>query len=241
MPDLKPLNFPKSLLLFGIPSVFFILIAYGVIPFLNTGLGLHPALSWFIGGLIVFVPLFILAVALAHSDGYKTKKDLFERLRLKKLSGRDWKYVVVSSLIIFTATGAIMGVSKLLNLKFGIPEIETTPAFMKFETLTGNQRYLLLIWIVMFFFNMYGEELLWRGYILPRQELRFKENAWILNAVLWMLFHLSFGIQLMIMLVPIMIVLPYAVQKTQNTNVGLLIHALLNGPMFILVSLGVVV
>lgn len=241
MQNLKPLNMPESLLLFGIPSVFFILIAYGVIPFLNTGLGLHPALSWFIGGLIVFVPLFILAVALAHSDGYKTKKDLFERLRLKKLSGRDWKYVVVSSLIIFTATGAIMGVSKLLNLKFGIPEIETTPAFMKFETLTGNQRYLLLIWIVMFFFNMYGEELLWRGYILPRQELRFKENAWILNAVLWMLFHLSFGIQLMIMLVPIMIVLPYAVQKTQNTNVGLLLHALLNGPMFILVSLGVVV
>ena len=92
----------------------------------------------------------------------------------------------------------------------------------------------------MFFFNMYGEELLWRGYILPRQELHFKENAWILNAVLWMLFHLCFGIQLMIMLVPIMIVLPYAVQKTQNTNVGLLIHALLNGPMFILVSLGII-
>lgn len=92
----------------------------------------------------------------------------------------------------------------------------------------------------MFFFNIFGEELLWRGYILPRQELAMGNTAWIVNASLWMMFHLCFGVSLLIVLMPIIVVLPYAVQKTGNTNVGILIHALLNGPSFIMISLGII-
>lgn len=137
-------------------------------------------------------------------------------------------------------TGAIMGISKFLHLQFGISEIETTPAFMKFEPFQANERFLLLVWLVMFFFNIFGEELMWRGYILPRQEIGLGKNAWIFNALLWILFHICFGIQLMILLIPIMFILPYAVQKTKNTVVGIYIHALVNGPSFIMVSLGVI-
>jgi len=52
--------------------------------------------------------------------------------------------------------------------------------------------------------------------------------------------HTHFGIQLLILLIPILFILPYAVQKTQNTWVGITIHALVNGPAFIMVSLGVI-
>ena len=156
------------------------------------------------------------------------------------MSPRDWKIMLLSTLAILLLTGLIMGISKFLHSRFGIPEIETTPSFMKFDAFQGSERLLLLPWLVMFFFNILGEELLWRGYILPRQEVSIGPNAWFFNALLWTMFHICFGIQLMILLIPILFILPWAVQKTQNTTVGIYIHALVNGPAFIMVSLGII-
>lgn len=239
-PNIKPISGIQTVILFLVPSIYFILITYILIPYLNSQFTIHPALSWFIAGLTVFVPLFILAIFLTKKDGFKTKAEIVERLRLKKLSKRDWKYVIISSLAIFMLTGLIMGISKVLNIKFGIAELETTPPFMKFNAFVGNEKLLLLVWVLMFFFNMYGEEMLWRGYILPRQELTKKKHVWLINGSLWIMFHACFGIDLILILLPIMFILPYAVYKTKNTNVGILIHAILNGPMFVLVSLGVI-
>ncbi|PLX23889.1 MAG: CPBP family intramembrane metalloprotease [Marinilabiliales bacterium] len=236
--DIKPISLVYSFLLFLIPSIYFVLITYLLIPFINSHLEIHPALSWFIGASLVFIPIFILAIILAMKDGYITRKQIFERFRLKKLSSRDWRYVVISSIIILVSTGAIMGFSKFLNIKFGISELQTTPPFLKFEAFVGKERFLLIAWLFMFFFNMFGEEILWRGYILPRQEVKFKRYSWIINGVFWIIFHICFGLDLIIILLPIMFVLPYAVYKTKNTYVGVLIHAILNGPMFIMVSLG---
>lgn len=236
---IKSISVINSIFLFILPSAAFVVITHVLIPYLNSELIIHPALSWFIGGLLIFVSLFILAVYLTRKDGFRSKKELMERLRLKKLSGRDWKYVIFSTLSIFLLMGMIMGISRFLFVKYGIHELETTPSFMKFEVLTGKQRFLLFVWLIMFFFNMFGEELLWRGYILPRQEIKLKGKAWLLNSLLWLVFHACFGIDLIILLLPILFILPYAVYKTQNTYVGILIHTVLNGPMFILVSLGI--
>ena len=238
--NVNPISFIYSVILFLVPSIYFTLITYFLIPYLNSSFDIHPALSWFIAGLTVFIPLFILAIILTKKDGFKTKMEIFKRLRLKRLSRRDWKYVIISLILIFLITGLIMGISKFMDIKFGIPELETTPPFMKFNAFVGKEKFLLLVWLIMFFFNMYGEELLWRGYILPRQEISLQNYAWIINGLLWIIFHTCFGIDLIIILLPIMFILPYAVYKTKNTNVGLLIHAILNGPMFVLVSLGVI-
>lgn len=238
--SLKPIGTLGSLLLFGIPAVGFIAVCRVLVPYFHQNFGLHPALSWFIGGLLTFLPLFLLALFLARKDGFLTKAELSSRFRLKKMSNRDWKFALGGLLLIFIGTGLIMGISKLLHLQFGIPEIETTPSFMKFEPFQGKERLLLLVWLVMFFFNIFGEELLWRGYILPRQELALGQSAWMLNSALWFVFHVAFGIDLLILLLPILIVLPWCVQKTGNTMVGIWIHGLMNGPMFILVSLGII-
>lgn len=239
-PKIKSISTVQSLLLFGIPSAVFVAICWLLIPELNQNYQLHPALSWFIGGFLIFMPLFLMAIFLARKDGHRTRDLIFSRLRLRKMTSRDWKFALLSTLVIVILTGLIMGISKLLHVRFGIPEIEPTPSFMKFEAFSGNERYLLLVWIVMFFFNIAGEELMWRGYILPRQEISIGKKAWVFNASLWLLFHICFGIQLIILLIPILLILPYAVQKTQNTFVGIYIHALVNGPSFIMVSLGII-
>lgn len=133
-----------------------------------------------------------------------------------------------------------MGAAHYAHTTFGFPALETSPPFMKFDPFSPSERWMLSVWAFMFFFNIVGEELLWRGYILPGQEITHGNMAWLINAALWMMFHLCFGLTLMIMLLPIILVLPYAVQKTENTNVGILIHALLNGPSFIMISLGII-
>lgn len=237
---IKSLNLTGAAIIFGLPAVWFYLATRLVTPWLSDQAGLHPSLSWFITGLMVFPLLFALALILARREGFRSIPELKERLRLRKLSERDWKYVALSCLAIFALMGLIMGISFLLNRLFGYPVIETTPPFLKSVTLHGYQRLYLLVWLVMFFFNMYGEELLWRGYILPRMEVAHGKVAWLFNGSFWLVFHFCFGLQLVILLLPILFVLPYAVQKTGNTNVGILIHTILNGPMFVLISLGAI-
>ena len=71
----------------------------------------------------------------------------------------------------------------------------------------GIEKLLLFIWFPMFFFNIVGEEILWRGYIQNRMKSKY---AWIACSLLWLIFHLPFGIDFIIMLIPVIIIIPYA-------------------------------
>jgi hypothetical protein len=72
--------------------------------------------------------------------------------------------------------------------------------------------------------------------MLPRQEASLGSQAWLANAVGWLLFHSAFGWQLCLLLVPILVILPYVVQRRQNSWVAVIIHAGLNGPGFVAVA-----
>lgn len=236
---LQPLKLFSTLVLFGIPTVLFFGIAYGIIPYLTSSLNLHPAMSWFIGGSMIFIPLLITALVMVYRDGYTTPHEIINRFRLKKLTRRDWTIIIVAMIAIGFSTGIIVGLAAILHQTIGIPMMEFSPPFMKFEPFTESERWMLGVWAIMFFFNITGEELLWRGYILPRQMAAHQHYGWMVNAACWMMFHISFGPSLMIMLVPIIFILPYAVNKSGNTTIGIVIHTLLNGPSFILISLGI--
>jgi membrane protease YdiL (CAAX protease family) len=83
-----------------------------------------------------------------------------------------------------------------------------------------------------------GEEILWRGVIFPRQEVVFGKYTWLIHGFGWSLFHLAFGWQLFMTMLPILFIQSIAVQKTKNSWVGVTIHAIINGPSFIAISLG---
>lgn len=239
--EIKPLSLYQSILLFCIPAAFFGFIAYLIIPYFNKVLGFHPALSWFYGGYLIFITLFVLALVMYKLENRKMKiKLILERFRIKKLSKNDLKWTVISAVSILLLTALIMLLSQLISIKFGVPELKTTPPFMQFQVLSGVQRLYLLVWFPMFFFNIVGEEILWRGYILPRQELFHGKYSWIVNSILWAVFHLCFGLDLIVILFPTLLIIPYVASKTQNTTVGIITHALLNGPMFIMVALGII-
>lgn len=239
---MKPMRLGESVLLFGFPTVVFFIITRILMPYINSTFAVHPIVVWFLfGGVFLFVPLFFLAILLFKNDKYAFNlNDFVARFRLTRLTKMDWLWMLGGFIVILFLTGAIMFVWRLLSLHFGVRVMDTSAPFLHFEPLHGSQRLLLLVWLPFFFFNIVGEELLWRGYILPRQEMAYGRFAWLINGALWFLFHICFGFDLLILLTPILLILPYVVQQRKNTMVGIIMHALVNGPSFILISLGLI-
>jgi CAAX protease family protein len=86
--------------------------------------------------------------------------------------------------------------------------------------------------------NIVGEEFVWRSVVLPRQEVAFGERAWLVNGILWLLFHAAFSWQVLVTLVPITLILPYVVQRRRSTWAGVIIHAGFGGTGFLVLACG---
>ena len=173
-----------------------------------------------------------------RKEGNRTISELFQALNLKRLTKNDWLYVITGTFLIFIFTGIIYAISVFLNKHYGIGLLHTTPWFMdELRPYEGIEKLLLFVWLPMFFFNIVGEEILWRGYIQNRMTGKY---AWIICSFLWSVFHLPFGIDLIIMAMPALLIIPYIFYKRDNTSISIWIHGLYNGPIFILISLGLI-
>jgi membrane protease YdiL (CAAX protease family) len=227
----------KAIVIFTIFTVYFFLLLFTLLPFLKSNYSINPAIYWFITGYFLFIPLFVLAFLMVRFEGNYGLKEMISALNIKPFSKKDWKYSIIGLFLVFAFTGLIFGISFLLNKFFGIRPLTTTPWFMEMHPFQGIEKLLLLIWLPMFFFNIVGEEILWRGYIQTRLQGKY---SWPLCSSLWLLFHLPFGFDLIIMLIPIIIIIPYIFNKTNNSLTGIFIHGIYNGPLFVLVALGVI-
>jgi membrane protease YdiL (CAAX protease family) len=228
------LSYSRAAAIFlGFTGYFFLLVLL-LIPWLEARFDLNPAMHWFLTGYCLFAPLLGAALLLARREG---RALIGESLAVKPLGRRDWNYALGGTLLCFALTGLVFGASQAAVRLLGTPPIEPTPWFMAFEPFAGSERLLLLVWLPMFALNILGEELMWRGYVQARLPGR---HSWLAVSLLWLVFHTPFGIDLMIMLLPIVVILPYAVHKTRNTTVGIVIHALYNGPSFVLIALGLI-
>lgn len=218
-------------------TVYFFFLLHTVLPFMKKSFELNSSLYWFIIGFFLFIPIFLFPIIKLSIGSKKSFDQLRNELFIKSFSKKDWIYSLIGLLLSFVFTGLIFGASFILNKYFNVRMIVTTPWFIEVKPYHGYELLYLLIWLPMFFFNVVGEEILWRGYIQSRFDAKY---SWILCSILWLTFHLPFGLDLIIMLVPVMIIIPYIFDKTQNTTVGIFIHGLYNGPTFIMVVLGLI-
>jgi len=65
-------------------------------------------------------------------------------------------------------------------------------------------------------------------------------GAWLANSTGWLIFHIAFEPAILLTLGPTVFILPYVVQRRQNSWTGVVIHAVLNGPGFLAVAFGMV-
>lgn len=235
--DLKRMGLIQSFAIFIPAALLMYLLTKYLIPYLSEETGQESILFWFIvGGLGIFTPLIITGFLLLKSEGFKiTKSTLISRLRFRKITKSD---------LIWSIAGLVLvGICSMLILKgleFVIGEFDHSPPFMAFEPLSSGRYWLLLVWFPYWLLNILGEEFLWRGVMLPRQEVAFGKKTWIIHGFGWGILHIAFGWQLLITLIPLIFIQSYIVQKTQNSWTGVIMHGGLNGPSFIAICFGLI-
>lgn len=208
-----------------------------LIPYLTEVTGQETILFWFIvAGLGIFTPLIITGILILRSEGYKFSKSTWiERLRFRKITMSQLLWCFAGFIMVGVFSLAIMK-----GLELAIGKFDHSPPFMSFEPLTKGRYWLLLVWLPYWILNIMGEEFLWRGVMLPRQEVAFGKHTWLIHGFGWGLFHIAFGWQLLLTLLPLIFIQSYIVQKTKNSWIGVIMHGGLNGPSFIAISFGLI-
>ncbi len=236
--NLSPMGIRQSIVVFGIPTLAFTFVLWFVQPYL-VGQGMLP----FHAQLWTMYPLFgamiLAAFGLSRREGHGM--GFQERLRFQRLGARGWIYALLAFVFAFIGFGIIANLMLPLLTDGTIPILDVVPESQRpttssdqfkamdegFGGLKGNW-IALLLFIGLLFLNVFGEEVFWRGYVLPRQEAAFGALAWPIHGVMWALFH-SFKYWDVPALLPMTLALAFVVWRTRNTNVGLVIHGLYNG------------
>lgn len=236
-PDLplRKLGIPDSLLIFVGAGILMHLQTKFVIPWLSRITGMEIIFFWFVvGGLGIFMPLILLGVFLLKKEGVWCRPGLWrDRLRFRRMGRKEWIWCVAGLAAVSLLSGlALKGVELVAG------QFDHSPPFMAFEPLSKGRYWLLLVWLPYWILNIFGEEFLWRGVMLPRQEAALGKYAWLFHGFGWGLFHVAFGWQLLVTLLPLIFIQSLVVQKTQNSWTGVIMHAAMNGPAFIAISLG---
>jgi len=235
--SLKPLRWWEYILFFGIPTILMASSVYLIHPHL-VSLGISEFLGMQLASFVPYIALFMAALTAYKLEGYPwTWKAFRGRLRLRKLIGHEWIWVL--ALIFFSYASYLplkYGISTLILKNFivlpaSIPRIIDPRREFPLIELTGGPvkgDWLLVgITFVVLVFNILGEELWWRGYLLPRQEISLGGKAWFVHGLLWTIFH-TFKYWELIAILPVSLALSFVAQHQKNTWPGIIAHFSVN-------------
>ena len=236
MRNYAPLKWSGLIALFGIPTVLNLIACRVAIPLLDASDLFPIEITYFISvGLLVLVPMFFTALILSARETASSKPgEILARMRVKKLTVQD---------AIWAAAGFILlSLTSFLIAKLILPAtgIDATPFFFRNMPLDNTHFWIIYVWPFFFFFNIFGEEFLWRGYIQPRQELLNKKWTWLVHGLFWAFFHLPMGLDLILSALPIFFILPAIVQIRKNTTIAIAIHFVFGAFGFLALALGMV-
>ncbi len=217
---LKATGWLETLLLFGIPAIAMYAAYYFISPALASN-GMSLADARFVAGDLAIGGMLLAALIGFLLEGQPfTWSALTERFRLNRMSGRVWLWtlggIVVYVLLAVVANTVLPLIYKALSF---VPPIETAEPFGRADI------PLALLTLAL---NILGEELWWRGYVLPRQELQLGRYAWLVHGILWACFHVFKWWTLPAMMI-VCLVPPFVAQKTKNTYPGIISHLIVNG------------
>ncbi|MER8472183.1 CPBP family intramembrane metalloprotease [Mesorhizobium sp. M1328] len=233
-PDrVPPLALGGSAALFGAGALLLFLTTRVAVPAFVSATGAEPVAMWFLAASIVLFGPLLLAAALLLYRERRLPGSLAARLWLRPMNGGDWLWAVGGLAAVGVLTSGIGGALRMLQ-----DGANFNPSFMAFEPLGPGRYWILGAWLPFFVLNIVGEEFVWRGFALPRQEIAFGRRAWLVNGILWLLFHAAFPWQVLLTLVPITLLLPYVVQRRRSTWAGIVIHAGFGAMGFLVLAFG---
>ena len=240
---IRPLSPTRAIWHFILAGIGVRLSVYAFLPFLREQ-GLPQFEAFAVSFIVPMAVLFALAFgAVKHENVPITLTALAQRFRLKKLHMRDFLWVGFGILIL---AGSFVVAPTQTWLLHTFPALQPPASFpavlnplLRSETLpttivswmgpqaVGNWGWAVLV-LLLFFFNIFGEELYWRGMLLPRQELANGRYTWILHGIFWNLFHLPLYPWYLVYGLPIALIISFVAQKTGNTWTTILLHGFAN-------------
>ena len=242
---IKPMSWLESILWFGFWCLVLMISTYVFMPRLSSNY-FSDFEKFFLAMTIPLVLMFITAIMIYWQENGHSLKGIGARYRIKKICLKDIAWGIgafIAAMLgmgLFSLLGTQMISAGLIPIPKNLPLLLDPSAVFNNASLNqavggqivGNWQVLLL-YFIMFFFNIAGEELLWRGYILPRQELIFGNRTWLIHGCMWALFH-SFKWWDVISLLPVCIIIAFVAQKCKSIWPGFIAHLLINGMGFIL-------
>lgn len=194
----------KTILMFAWPAVWFTFLIYVLGRLFIPEGGTTP--TWFLMTVIVLGTgaELVAGLVLLHREGYKLAiSPLRERIRWQWPKG--WKAWVLAGIVFILGLSLSMAMGPVNRTLASIPgfvppewwpaasnpTIQVSSAADVFPdiSLGGNFLFVFLYFIIGLVFNVFGEEIYYRGYLLPRMRAVFGKWDWVANGVLFTLKH----------------------------------------------------
>jgi membrane protease YdiL (CAAX protease family) len=140
--------------------------------------------------------------------------------RTGRRGGRLW-LILIPLTVLFAA-------EDLLPNLYPAPADRDMAVFLGTDTgqsfLSGNWTWFGLLLVMWLFNTVLGEELLFRGFLLPRMNRAFGRADWLANGVLFAIYHLHMPWS---MLAPLAdaLVLAYPAKRYQSAWIGIAVHS----------------
>ncbi|MCW5725129.1 MAG: CPBP family intramembrane metalloprotease [Maricaulaceae bacterium] len=226
---MKPLPLRASLPFYILPAALMALMVYWAVPALDAaGFPLFWAfMLCFGGGLGLLGLAAIIFAAFDRAPG----QNLVQRLWLAPLRLPDIAVGVAAGLAGLWAYMELQFLFPLMIELMPWPGPEWLYRFRGEGTMLDvplpGAWWVLAVYAVFFLANVVGEELWWRGYLLPRQQAALGRWAWLPHGVLWCGFHVFFFWDL-VALLPIALMLSFVAQWRRSVWTGIAAHGVLN-------------
>jgi membrane protease YdiL (CAAX protease family) len=234
---IRPFTATTTILLFTVPTLALFAVYYAVMPALIRA-GWLPFYAYAFAFSLLFVGMIVAALIGFRLEGHQLSfTKLATRFRLNRMNRQDWLWTIGAFLAALALFFLVQPLSARIIQSGWIPLPKSLPAFLDpsvavtavvFDEavggVQGNWAFLLTSLLVLIL-NVVGEELWWRGYILPRQELSSGKATWLLHGILWILFHAALWWNLLNLL-PLTMGLVYVASRRRSTTVGIVTHIL---------------
>ncbi len=137
-----------------------------------------------------------------------------------KIGGKLW-WVVVPFCLLF-AVEAVLPV-------FGVPKNRDFASFVSSDAghrfLSGAWGWFALIVVMQIFNTVLGEELLFRGLLLPRMKRAFGRGDWAVNGVIFAAYHIAMPWLMLWTLLVDTFAVAYPSRRWQSAWIGIIVHS----------------
>lgn len=232
---LKPISLTRSTAYFLLPGIVILaLFTLGFDALVQAGLAASNA--FLLVAVLGFTVVLIQFVVLYTAEGNAwTLSALAHRLRFRRMSRGQWVWTI---LVFLFVTGAYLGALAIGSVAWYADRLPLPEWYSAVPEQVEGAYWLIGARLGLLALNVMAEELLWRGFILPRQELTHGRWTWLIHGVQWTLFHL-FKPWEFLMLLPGCLAYAALAQWSKNIWPGILVHFAFNGLGVILLTLAV--